>query len=113
LVITGILADRQKTLSNVSVTAENGGRLYRSTSNAAGWFTLTVPKTGTYRVRIFLPRNVAVAGASDLLDKISGVMNTRRHYVVEYKVEVNAGGCTFIDVPLFIFGRGAGGRRAR
>lgn len=109
LVITGILADRQKTLSNVRVTAERGGKLYRSASNPAGWFTLAVPKPGKYRVRIFLPHNVGVAGTSDLLDKISGVMKTRRHYVVEYKVEVNAGGCTFIDVPLFIFGHGAGG----
>ena len=108
-VITGLLADRQKTLSNVRVTAESGGRLYRSASNTAGWFTLSVPKTGMYRVRIFLPHNVGVAGTSDLMDKISGVVKTRRHYVVEYQVEVKAGGCTFIDVPLLIFGRGAGG----
>jgi hypothetical protein len=113
MVITGVLADGQKTLSNVMVTAENGGRLYRSASNRAGWFTLAVPRTGKYKVRIFLPHNVDVAGTSDLTDKISGVMKTRRHYVVEYQAEVKAGGCTFIDVPLFISGRGAAGRRAR
>lgn len=101
--ITGVLADGQKRLGGVRVTAESGGRLYRSTSNQAGWFKLSVSKPGEYRVRIFLPKNVGVGGTLELLDKISGVVKTSRHYVVEYVVAVRAGGCAFIDVPLFIF----------
>lgn len=111
--ITGVLADGQKTLSNIKVTAQNEGKLYRSVSNWAGWFNLAVSKPGKYKVRIFLPHNIGVAGTSDLLDKIGGVVKTKRHYIVEYEVEVQAGGCTFIDVPLFIFGRGADKDRAR
>lgn len=107
--IAGVLADGEKRLSNVRVTAEGGGRFYRSVSDRAGWFNLAVPKQGKYKLRIFLPHNVGVAGPSDLLDKISGVVKTKRYYVVEYEVEVQAGGCTFVDVPLFIFARGARG----
>jgi hypothetical protein len=40
------------------------------------------------------------------MEKISGVSRTKRHYVVKYAVEVKAGGCTFIDVPLMIPYRG-------
>jgi hypothetical protein len=107
--ITGVLADGDKRLSNVRVTAESEGKLYRSVSDQTGWFNLSVPAPGKYKLRIFLPLNVGVAGPSDLLDKISGVVKTKRHYVVEYEVEVQSGGCTFVDVPLFIFAHGARG----
>lgn len=107
--ITGVLVDGEKRLGNVRVTAEGGGRIYRSVSDPAGWFNLALRAPGKYRLRIFLPHNVSVAGSWDLLDKISGVVKTKRHYVVEYELEVQAGGCTFVDVPLFIFARGAGG----
>jgi hypothetical protein len=100
--ITGLLADRSKKLRGVRVTAESGGRLYRSASDKDGWFKLAVPRPGKYKVQIFLPLDVAVAGTGDLLDKISGTLRTRRHYVVFYEVEVRAGECAFLDVPLFI-----------
>lgn len=102
--IVGVLADGQKTLSDVRVTAESGGKLYRSVSDRAGWFNLNVPRPGKYKVRIYLPHNVGVGGLSDLLEKISGVVKTGKHYVVEYEAEVRTGGCTFIDVPILIFG---------
>jgi hypothetical protein len=37
------------------VTAEGGGRRYRSASDKEGWFELAVPKPGRYTVLIFLP----------------------------------------------------------
>ncbi|HJQ30821.1 MAG TPA: hypothetical protein VJ866_01505 [Pyrinomonadaceae bacterium] len=109
--ITGLLADRERRLKGVRVTAEGGGGLYRSASDREGWFRLAVPKPGRYTVRIFLPPDVAVAGPSDLLDRVASTMRTRRHYVVLYDVEVRAGGCSFLDVPLFLPPRGE--RRAR
>ena len=110
--ITGILADGQNRLRGVKVVAERERRVYRSTSDRGGWFRLAVPEPGKYLVRIFLPHNVGVAGASDLLDRISNVEKTNKHYVVLYEVEVKSSGCTFIDVPLFIFGRAANNVKA-
>ena len=101
--ITGLLADHGKRLAGVRVTAEGGGGLYRSASDESGWFELAVPQPGRYKVRIFLPPEVAVAGTGDLLDKIAGTLRTRRHYVVMYDVEVRGGACAFLDVPLYIF----------
>lgn len=112
-VITGRLIDGEKKLTGVRVVSEGMGKRYRSVSDEDGWFSFAVAKPGVYKVRIFLPHNVGVAGTSDLLDKISGAVKTKRHYVVEYQVGVKASGCTFIDVPLFIFGRGADKDRAR
>jgi hypothetical protein len=103
--ITGLLADDEARLRGVRVTAENGGRVYRSASDKEGRFKVAVPKPGRYTVRIFLPLHVAVAGAGDLLEKIGGVMKTRRHYVVLYNVEVRAGECVYLDVPIYIFSR--------
>jgi hypothetical protein len=101
--ITGLLADGGRRLRGVRVTAENGGRVYRSASDKKGWFRLAVPKARKYRVRIYLPLDVSVAGLGDLMEKISGTMRTRRHYVVFYDVEVRDGECAFLDVPLYIF----------
>ena len=100
--ITGLLADGGRRLKGVRVTAESGGRLYRSASDKQGWFKVAVPKAGRYKVRIFLPLNVAVAGTGDLLDKVGGTLRTRRHYVVFYDVVARGGACAFLDVPLFI-----------
>lgn len=102
MLITGLLADRQRRLKGVSVTAESGGRLYHATSDKEGWFKLAVPKPGRYKVRIFLPLDVGVGGTEDLLNKIGGTSRTRRHYIVLYDVEVRPGACAYIDVPLFI-----------
>ena len=101
-VITGILADGAKTLNKVRITAERSRKKYRSSSDQNGWFKLAVAEPGEYKVRIFLPLDIGLAGAIDLLDKISGTMRTKHHYVVEYSVQVRAGGCTFIDLPLMI-----------
>lgn len=101
--ITGILADRAKTLNRVTVTAERLRKKYRSSSDQNGWFKLAVAEPGEYKVRIFLPPDVGVGGAHFLLDKISGTMKTKNHYIVEYLVQVRPGGCTFIDMPLMIF----------
>jgi hypothetical protein len=111
--ITGRLRDGEKKLTGVRVVAEGMGRRYRSVSDEKGWFSFPVAKAGGYKVRIFLPHHVGVGGTSDLMDKISGVVKTTKHYVVEYEVEVPAGGCTFIDVPLLIFRHGNGKERAR
>ncbi len=111
--ITGRLIDGEKKLTGVRVVAEGMGKRYRSVSDEKGWFSFTVAQPGKYKVRIFLPHNVSVAGTSDLLDMISGVVKTKRHYIVEYQVDVKAGRCAFIDVPLFILGREAGKERAR
>lgn len=100
--VTGILADGEKRLRGVRVTAEMGGKLYRSASDGDGRFSMAVNGPGRYRLRIFLPPDVGVAGPSDLLDKVSSVVKTKRRHVVEYEVEVQAGRCTFVDVPLFI-----------
>ncbi|MBV9923868.1 MAG: carboxypeptidase regulatory-like domain-containing protein [Acidobacteria bacterium] len=100
--ITGLLADRQRRLRGVRVTAEGGGGLYRSASDKEGWFRLVVPKPGRYKVRIYLPLDVGVGGTEDLLNKIGGTLKTRRHYVVFYDVEVRDGTCSYLDVPLFI-----------
>jgi hypothetical protein len=100
--ITGLLADGQKTLRGVRVTAEGGGRLYRAASDKEGWFRLAVPRPGKYSVRVYLPLDVGVGGTEDLLNKISGTLKTRRHYVVFYDVEVRGGACAYLDVPLFI-----------
>jgi hypothetical protein len=96
----------------VKVLAEGMGKRYRSVSDEDRWFNYAVAKSGVYKVRMFLPHNIGVAGTSELLDKISDVVKTKRHYIVEYRGEVKASGCTFIDVPLFIFGRVADKDRA-
>ncbi|MBV8857435.1 MAG: hypothetical protein JOZ02_10930 [Acidobacteria bacterium] len=103
--ITGLLADHERRLNGVRVTAEGGGGLYRSASDKEGWFKLAVPKAGNYKVRIYLPLNVAIAGTEDLLNKVGGTLKTRKHYVVFYDVEVRGGACSYLDVPLFIFPR--------
>lgn len=101
--ITGRVADYGKRLAGVGVTAEGEGGLHRAASDEAGWFELAVPKPGKYKVRIYLPPDVGLGGTGDLFDNISGTLRTRRHYVVMYDVEVRAGGCSFLDVPLYIF----------
>jgi hypothetical protein len=89
-----------------------GVKVLAEVSDEDRWFNYAVAKSGVYKVRMFLPHNIGVAGTSELLDKISDVVKTKRHYIVEYRGEVKASGCTFIDVPLFIFGRVADKDRA-
>lgn len=93
--ITGVLADGEKRLSDVGVTAESGGKLYRSVSDQTGWFNLSGPAPGKYKLRIFLPLNVSAAGPSDVLDKISG---PPRRTVISDKFSMKAAlyavGCT-------------------
>ena len=102
LEITGVLADSDKRLRRVSVVARSDGRSYRTTSDEKGWFKLTVPRGGKYRVRVFLPLYADVVGTQDELDRISRRVVTKRRVVLDYDVVVEPGKCAFINPPLFI-----------
>jgi hypothetical protein len=55
LQILGVLADGDKKLRKVRVSASSAGRYYRSLSDNEGWFRFILPRPGQYRVRILLP----------------------------------------------------------
>ena len=82
--------------------ASSDGRVYRTTSNKEGWFSLDLPQPGNYRVRILLPLYSDVVGTKTELDKISNRVVTRTSIVLEYDVVVEPGRCAFINPPLFI-----------
>ena len=99
--IVGALIDGSKILIGTPVVAISGKKTYRTKSDRNGWFGLDV-EPGKYLTRIFLPLTTGVAGTADLLEQISAVKKTKRHYIVEYNVEVAENKCAFIDAPIFI-----------
>jgi hypothetical protein len=102
LQILGVLADGDKRLRKVRVSASSAGRHYRSFSDNDGWFKFMVPRPGRYRVSILLPPYSDVVGTKEELDQISNRVRTRAHTLLEYDVAVAPGKCAFVNPPLFV-----------
>lgn len=102
LQILGLLAEGDKKLRKVRVSASGAGRHYRSRSDNEGWFRFILPKPGQYRVRIFLPPYSDVVGTKQELDQIANRVRTRTHTLLEYDVVVAPGKCAFVNPPLFV-----------
>jgi len=100
--IIGILADGDKRLQRISIVARNGDRDYRTRSDQQGWFKLIVPRSGNYRVRMFLPLYADVVGTWAELDQIKNRVVTKRSIALEYEVVLEPGKCAFINPPLLI-----------
>lgn len=102
LEILGVLADGNKKLRKVRVSASGGGRHYRSLSDDEGWFRFILQRPGQYRVRIFLPPYSDVVGNREELGQISNRVRTRTHTLLEYEVAVAPGRCAFVNPPLVV-----------
>jgi hypothetical protein len=102
LQIIGVLAEDRKRLKRISLVASSGRRTYRTMSDKQGWFKLTLPKPGNYRLRMLLPLYADVLGTLEQLKQISKRVVTKRGIVLEYDVVLEPGKCVFINPPLFI-----------
>jgi hypothetical protein len=100
--VMGVLADNDKTLKGISIVASSGGRQYRTRSDNRGRFKFELPRTGKYRVQIFLPLYADAAGTQAELDRISKRVMTKRSIILEYEVTLDSGKCAFINPPLII-----------
>lgn len=100
--IIGVLAEGDKRLQFISIVVRNSDREYRTLSDKQGWFRLIGPRSGNYRVRMFLPLYADVVGTKAELDQIKNRVVTKRSIVLEYEVLLNPGKCVFINPPLFI-----------
>lgn len=100
--IVGVLADGDKRLPKIDIVASNGRSRYRTKSDNEGWFRLTVPQSGKYHVRIYLPRYADVVGTQEQLDRISNRIVTKTHVILEYEAIVESGRCVFINPPLVV-----------
>lgn len=100
--IVGFLGEDNKTLREVEIVARSGKKSYRSLSDKGGWFRLTLPGPGSYRVRMVLPLYSNVVGMKEELDQISKFMVLKTGIAVEYHVSLEPGKCFFINPPLFV-----------
>lgn len=99
--VVGALIDGGKRLIGTTVVATSDKKTYRTKSDRNGWFRLDV-EPGKYVTKVFLPLTTSIVGPSDLIERISAVRETKRHYVVEYNLDVARNRCAYIDAPLFI-----------
>ncbi len=99
--IVGRLTYYDRKLRRISVVVTSGKATYRTVSDPDGWFRVKVP-AGKYRVRMLLPLYTSISGTSDELAPITGHKVTKKGIVVDYDLSVEAGECSFVDLPLFI-----------
>ena len=99
--IVGRLTYYDRKLRRISVVVTSGKATYQTVSDENGWFRVKVP-AGKYRVRMLLPLYASISGTSYELAPITGHKVTKRGIVVDYDLSVEAGECSFVDLPLFI-----------
>ena len=97
----GRLTYYDRKLRRISVVVTSGKATYQTVSDENGWFRVKVP-AGKYRVRMLLPLYASISGTSYELAPITGHKVTKRGIVVDYDLSVEAGECSFVDLPLFI-----------
>ena len=101
--VSGVIQrDRYTPIKGVKVVASGKGKRFQSISNSEGRFKIVIPEAGKYKVRIFLPRQSSVGGPQPQIEKISNVVTTKKHTIVEYDLEMQSGRCEFLVVPALI-----------
>lgn len=102
LILGVISEDNYTPVKKVRVIARGNKNWYETSTDDNGRFRIAVPNSGKYTVHIVLPPSAYVVGLEHQLEQISRSSTDADQTTLEYDINVGAGKCAFIDVPVSI-----------
>jgi hypothetical protein len=106
--IAGIIFKQEgfldKPVAGMTVVVIAQGRKLKSVSDRNGNFTIPLRQGGHYTVKIYLPRTYSIFGLAPYIDRIKNVATTSQQTIVEYDLNLVAGQCEYLVIPVFKLG---------